>query len=120
MTMNAPMYLYASERERQKRRDDAMDALARAKRFADYDDWEIWDECKDTEVSLQTFVDVEWESNDDPRYPGRVFRDATAHVIGAQLGNILLTRETLDAAFPGQVDRLEERLSEEFTAAGEA
>jgi hypothetical protein len=64
-------------------------------------------------------VEVQWETNDDPRYPGRRFRDAVAHVLGARLGNILIDRDTLDAAFPGHVDAIEERLSEEYTARGE-
>lgn len=105
--------------ERQKRRDDMMDALAKAKRFADYDDWEIWDEAKDTEVCLQTFVAVRWETVGQGLDPYDDTRAAIADVIGARLGNILLDRETLDTAFPGQVDRLEEHLSEKITAWGE-
>lgn len=114
MNLQAPFYS-----ERQKRRDGMMDALVKAKRHADYDDWEIWDDGQDTEVCLQTFVAVRWETVGCGIDPSASTRAAIADVIGARLGNILLDRETLDTAFPDQVDRLEEHLSEKITAWGE-
>jgi NTP pyrophosphatase (non-canonical NTP hydrolase) len=114
--MNA-LYPTPSQIARRERHDKLMDDLARAKRRADHDDDEFWDEGKPTEVYLQTFAEVAWETCE--WINGGTYREAVAHIIGARLGNILIDRDTLDAAFPGQVDAKEERLSEEFTARGE-
>jgi hypothetical protein len=116
MNTQAPAY-WEKTRIRQEARDRLMDALAKAQRKADYDDFETFDEGQLHEVTLQTFAEVEWSTDED--MAGRPFRVAAAYVIGARLGNILLDRDTLEAAFGKQVGALEERLSEEFTARGE-
>jgi hypothetical protein len=118
MNTQAPAY-WEKTRIRQEARDRLMDALAKAQRKADWADYETFDEGQPHEVTVETFAEVVWDSEEDPRYPGRLFHVATAYVIGARLGNILLDRDTLEAAFGKQVDALEERLSEEFTARGE-
>lgn len=119
--MNIPatiLHLYPREQERQKRRDALMDALAKAKRRADYDDYLFYDEGQETEVSLQTFAEVEWETIGIGLNPHDQARVARAYITGARLGRILIDRETLDAAF-GNVDALEEDISEQFTREGE-
>jgi hypothetical protein len=116
--MNA-LYPTPSQIARRERHDKLMDDLARAKRRADYDDFELWDEFQGAEVCMQTFAEVVWETIGCGLNPHDECRTARAHIVGARLGNILIDRDTLDAAFPGQVDAKEERLSEEFTARGE-
>ncbi len=120
--MTAPYRLYptTSQIAAQERRDKLMDDLLRAKRRADYDDWETYNEGEDTEVSLQTFVEATWETVGCGLDPRNECREARATVLGARLGNILINAEMLDAAFPGSVDAIEDRLSEQFTREGEA
>ena len=118
--MNIPanlLHLYPKERERRERAEKAMDALSVAQRAADHEDWEVWDDGEPTEVCLQTFASITWDTGE--YINGGDYRFAVADIIGARLGKILLDRDTLDAAFPGQVDKTEERLSEEYTAKGE-
>jgi hypothetical protein len=114
------VHLYPSERARQEKRDLLMDALIRAKRRADYDDWETYNEGEDDEACLQTFAEVQWETVGAGIDPRDECRKAIATITGARLGNILIDPDTLDAAFPGSVARKEERISDEFTKAGEA
>ena len=120
--MNIPanlLHLYPKERERRERAEKAMDALSVAQRVADHEDWEVWDDGEDTEVTLQTFASIRWETVGLGMDPDAYGRAAVADIIGARLGKILLDRDTLDAAFPTQVDKTEERLREEYTAKGE-
>jgi hypothetical protein len=117
--MNAPVHLSPTARARQEKRDLLMDALILAKRRADYDDWETYKEGEDDEVCLQTFAEVQWETVGCGIDPRDERREAIAVVTGARLGNILIDPDTLDAAFPGSVAKIEERLSEQFTRNGE-
>jgi hypothetical protein len=116
MNTQAPAY-WEKTRIRQEARDKLMDALAKAKRTADYDDFETFTDATGDEVTMQTYLEVEWSTDED--MAGRPFRVAAAYVIGARLGNILLDRDTLEAAFGKQVDALEERISETFNTNGE-
>ena len=112
-------HLYPSERARQEKRDLLMDALIQAKRRADYDDWETYNEGEDDEVCLQTFAEVQWETVGVGLDPRDEAREAIAVVTGARLGNILIDPDTLDAAFPGSVAKIESRISDQFTRDGE-
>jgi hypothetical protein len=113
------VHLSPTARARQEKRDLLMDALVRAKRRADYDDWETYNEGEDDEVCLQTFAEVQWETVGFGNDPDAYGRAAVATITGARLGNILIDPDTLDAAFPGSVAKIEERLSEQFTRNGE-
>ena len=106
-------YLYPAERERQQKRDAMMDNLARAVRRADFDDWEFWHEGQPTEVYMRTFFDVTWDEGERGPF-------AVARIIGAEFGNILIDRDTLDAAFPGEVAGKEKRIGKQFTQWGKA